>query len=192
LFDHYLGPKNASNTTSTADIKLARKLYNGEKKRFTFETYVRIHTKHHAILNCLKEYGYSGIDECSNVRHVMKAIKTTELDVCKANIMDSPNLREDFAGTVELYLTFIKQTKAETQHMNVSEVNYSKGKQGGGRSHSGKRCSSGISNSNQGSSSNVAADDRFYEKHDYLDLYSDQKNTLHLKRVKHGHMPNRE
>jgi hypothetical protein len=32
----------------------------------------------------------------------MKGIKITELDVFKANIMDIPTLRDDFAGTVEL------------------------------------------------------------------------------------------
>jgi hypothetical protein len=86
-----------------ADTKLASTLYNGEKKRYTFETYVWIDTEQHAILNGLKEYGYTGIDDCSKVHHLMKGIKTTELDVCKANIMASPTLREDFAGTVELY-----------------------------------------------------------------------------------------
>jgi hypothetical protein len=38
-------------------LLLASTLYNVEHKRFTFVTYVRIHTEHHAILNCLKEYG---------------------------------------------------------------------------------------------------------------------------------------
>jgi hypothetical protein len=68
----------------------------------------------------------------------MKGIKTTEFGFCKANIMSSPTLREDFSGTVELYSTFIKQMKAENPQMNVSEVNYSKNKQGGGRSYWGK------------------------------------------------------
>jgi hypothetical protein len=113
-------------------------------------------------LSGLKDYGYSGIDECSKVRHLMKGINMMELDVCKANIRYIPTLREDVAGTVELYSTFIKHMKAENPQMNISEVTYSKGKQGGGRSHSGKRCSSGISNSNQGSSSNAVVDDCFY------------------------------
>jgi hypothetical protein len=39
---------------------------------------------------------------------------------------------------------------------------------------------------------NVTVGDRFYEKLEYLDLSSDQKNTLHLKRVKLGHVPSRE
>jgi hypothetical protein len=77
LFDHYRGPKNVGNMAITADTKLAITLYNGENKRSTFEIYVRIHTEQHAILNGLKEYCYSGIDDCYKVRHLIKIIKTT-------------------------------------------------------------------------------------------------------------------
>jgi hypothetical protein len=37
-------------------------------------------------LNGLKEYGYSGIDGSSKVRILMRGIKTTGMDFCKANI----------------------------------------------------------------------------------------------------------
>jgi hypothetical protein len=49
LFDHFLGPNNVGNMASEAETKLTRTLYNGEKKRFTWETYVRIHTEQHFI-----------------------------------------------------------------------------------------------------------------------------------------------
>jgi hypothetical protein len=110
--------------------------------------------------------------------HLMKGINTMELDVCKASIMSIPNMCDNYSGTVKLYLTFIKQMKADNHQMNVLEVNYSKNRQGGGKISSGKRGSSGISISN---SSNAAVDDRFYEKHEYLALSSDNKNTLRLK-----------
>jgi hypothetical protein len=67
-----------------------------------------------------------------------------------------PTLCDHFTGTLELYYTFTKHMKAESLQMNVSEVKYSKGKQGGGRSYSGKRSSSGILNSNEGISLNAA------------------------------------
>jgi hypothetical protein len=105
--------------------------------------------------------------------------------------MAIPTLCEDFSGTVELYLTFIKQMKAENPQINVSEVNYLKNIKCGGNTYSGKRGSSGISNSHS-SSTNAAVDDRFYEKHEYLALSSDQKKTVRLKHVKHGHVPNGE
>jgi hypothetical protein len=70
-------------------------IYNGEKKRFTWETYVRIHTEKKSVLNGLKDYGYAGIDDSSKVRHLLKGIKTSELDGCKAQVMASPSLRDD-------------------------------------------------------------------------------------------------
>jgi hypothetical protein len=102
LFDHYLGPKNVGNMANAAETKLSSTMYNGEKKRFTWETYVLIHTEQHSVLNGLKEYGYSGIDDSSKVRHLLKGIKTTELDVCKDQVMASPTLHDDFPATVEL------------------------------------------------------------------------------------------
>jgi hypothetical protein len=81
LFYHFLGPKNMGNMASAADTKLSGTLYNGEKKRFTWETYAQIHTEQHSVINGLKDYRYSGIDDSSKVRHLLKGIKTTELDV---------------------------------------------------------------------------------------------------------------
>jgi hypothetical protein len=81
LFDHFLGPNNVGNMASEADTKLTSTLYNGEKKRFTWETYMRIHTEQHSVLNGPKDYGYAGIDDSSKVRHLLKGIKTSELDI---------------------------------------------------------------------------------------------------------------
>jgi hypothetical protein len=77
LFDHFLDPNNVGNMASEAETKLTSTLYNGENKRFTWETYVRIHTEQHSVLNRLKYYGYAGIDDSSKVRHLLKGIKTT-------------------------------------------------------------------------------------------------------------------
>jgi hypothetical protein len=122
LFDRYLGPNNVGNMDNVAETNLASTMYNGKKKRLTWETFVRIHTEQHSVLNGLKEYGYSGIDDSSKVCHLLKGIKTTELDVWKYQVMASPTLRDDFSATVELYSTFIKKMKAENPQLNVSEV----------------------------------------------------------------------
>jgi hypothetical protein len=37
LFDHFIGPRNVVSMASAADTKLTGNLYNGEKKRFTWE-----------------------------------------------------------------------------------------------------------------------------------------------------------
>jgi hypothetical protein len=112
---------------------------------------------------------------------VLKGIKTTELDVCKVQVMASPSLRDDFAATVELYSTFIKQLKAENPQLNVSEVSFARGK--AGKNSYGKCHSTGISNV-----SNATVDDRFFDKSEYNAITPDQRNTLRLKRLKRGHV----
>jgi hypothetical protein len=144
LFDHFLEPNNMGNMASSAEAKLTGTLYNGEKKIFTWETYVRIHIEQHSVLNGLKNYGYAGIDDSSKVLHLLKWIKIKELDIFKTQVMTSPTLRDDSAATVELYSTFIKKMKAENPQLNVSEVSFSCGK--GGKNSFGKWGSSGISN----------------------------------------------
>jgi hypothetical protein len=130
LFGHFLGPKNVGNMASADETKLTGTLYNGEKNRFAWETCVQIHTEQHSVLNGLKDYIYARTDDSSKVRHLLKGIKTTELDVCKKRVVASPTLRDDFASTVELYSTFIKQIKAEKPQLNISEVSFSCGKGG--------------------------------------------------------------
>jgi hypothetical protein len=53
-----------------------------------------------------------------------------EVDICKMQVMTSPTLCDDFAATVELYQTFIKQMKKENPQLNVSEVSFARGKGG--------------------------------------------------------------
>jgi hypothetical protein len=142
LFEHFLGPDNVGNMASAADTKLTGTLYNREKKRFTWETYLRIHTEQHPVLNGLKYYGHTGIDDSSKLCHLLKGIKKTELYVCNTQVMTSPSMCDDFSATVELYSTFIKQMKAENPQLNVSEVSFSCGK--AGKNSFGKRNSTGI------------------------------------------------
>jgi hypothetical protein len=77
LFDHLLGPNNVGNMDSAAETKTIDTLYNGEKKIFTWEMYVKIHTEQHSILNGLKDYGYARIDDSSKVHHLLKCINIT-------------------------------------------------------------------------------------------------------------------
>jgi hypothetical protein len=94
--------------------------------------------------------------------------------------MDSPSLCDDFAATVEIYSTFIKQMKAKNPQLNVSEVSFASGK--AGTNSYGKRHSNGIS-----TVSIAAVGYIFFEKHVYNALAPEQHNTLRLKRPKRGH-----
>jgi hypothetical protein len=40
IFDHYIGPNSVGNMANAAETRLSSTLYNGENKRFNWETYV--------------------------------------------------------------------------------------------------------------------------------------------------------
>jgi hypothetical protein len=92
----------------------------------------------HYVLNGFKYYGYAVIDYSSEVHHLLKGIKTTELDACKTKFMTSPTLCDEFTATVELYSTFIKQMKDDNSQLNVSEASFSHGIKRGGKNSYGR------------------------------------------------------
>jgi len=122
LWDHYLGPSNVDHLAAAAESKLETARYTGEKKRYNFESYVRLHKDQHQILGDLKQHGYAGIDDRSKVRHLMSGIKVTHLDTVKSRILSESELRTNFDRCVTLYQDFIKQSKATENVVNISKV----------------------------------------------------------------------
>jgi hypothetical protein len=99
--------------------------------------------------------------------------------------MSSPNLRDDFVATVELYSTFSKEMKAKSPQFNVSEVSFARGTKQGGENSYGKRGSSVIAKV-----SNAALNDLFFKRYECHDLTPEKKYTLRRKRLKRGHVGN--
>jgi hypothetical protein len=89
LWDHFLGPNNVDNMDSEAEAKLGSVSYTGERKKWTWEKFLHIHAEQHAVLNGLTDYGYSGIDNGTNVRKLMEGINTDALDTVKASVLAS-------------------------------------------------------------------------------------------------------
>ena len=57
LKNDYLGENNVNNMPSRAEAKLKDTSYSGEKSRWNFEKYVKMHVDQHAILTGLVEHG---------------------------------------------------------------------------------------------------------------------------------------
>jgi hypothetical protein len=74
------------------------------------------------VLNGITDYGYSGIDNGTNVHKLMAGIKTDALDTVKTAVLESPALRTNYPDAVTLYGDFIKKQKIESTSMNVSDA----------------------------------------------------------------------
>ena len=112
LWNHYLGPNNIDNAATMAERRLEVTTYDGEKRRWNFERFVKTHKDQHTILDNLREHGYAGIDERSKVRHLLNGIKTDKLDSVKTRIMSDQVLRNRFDDCVTLFKDFISQSSS--------------------------------------------------------------------------------
>ena len=124
--DHFLGTNTVNNRITEAESKLNSSTYNGEKRRWNFEAYVRLHTEQHAILSDLEDHGvYKGLDGRSKVRMLINGIKTSEMDTIKATIWNDATLQEDFDRAVGLFKSFLLQQNASGVSINIAQVSTS-------------------------------------------------------------------
>jgi hypothetical protein len=177
LKGHYLGVNSVDNMSSEAERKLSSASYHGETRRWTFERYVKVHVDQHAILNGLRQHGYSGIDERSKVRILLNGIKTNKMDTVKTTIMADATLRNDFDRCVNLFKDFILQTGMS---QNVRDANVS-------ALHSGGPSDSGSSNGNRNVEPDMTVEDRYYTSKEYKNLTKEKRLGLKRKREQRGH-----
>ena len=109
LWNHYLGANSVDNMSSDAEKTLQKTSYHGEQRHWNFEKFIKIQVDAHAILEGLVVHGYSGIDNCSKVQHLLEGIKTPKLNPVKTQIMANLALRQDYPACVTLFKDFIKQ-----------------------------------------------------------------------------------
>ena len=83
LKNHYLGASNVDNMSTQALRKLLGTSYTGERRRWNFEKYCKVHVDQHSILEGLVEHGYVGIDDRLKVCNLLDGIKMTKLDTMK-------------------------------------------------------------------------------------------------------------
>ena len=180
LKSHYLGDNYVDQMASAAEHKLANTFYNGERRNFSFEKYVRVHVEQHTILNGLKEYGYTGIDDRSKVRYLISGIKTDKFDSVKTQILSTPAMRSDFDKCVNLYTEFIQQLHTH----NPKSIGIAALTTGGkpGNPKGGKDSVDWDS-----VKADMSVPDRYYTAEEYNKLSLAKRKGLKLKREARGH-----
>jgi hypothetical protein len=162
LKSQYLGPNNANNMAQATTTKLDQLRYTGENRRWNMQRYVTAHVECFNILDGLKEYGFSGMDEATRVRKFVAGIKTDKLDAIRAAVLANPTL--SFDRVTRLYRDHV----AMTQSMNPSPQEQ--------RQVSDVRTSSNRDD----------VEDRYYTRDEYNKLTADQKFSLKKKRERRG------
>jgi hypothetical protein len=167
---------------TTAESKLERSRYYGEKRRHTFEDFVQDQKDQHQLLSNMAEKGlHAGIDMRSQVRHLVAGIRTNKLDVVKGQILANPAMRNDFDSCVTLYQDFISQA---AQHgnptFNVTAIGVQKKERG--RGYQGKVHRKRSHEDDGGSD----VEDRYYKPEEYSKLNGRKKKKLATMREARG------
>jgi hypothetical protein len=69
LFAHYLGSDHVNHLANKMEAHLASLTYHSKQKKWDWSRYTDAHIEQHTIAKNLMKHGYSGLDECSKVRH---------------------------------------------------------------------------------------------------------------------------
>lgn len=179
LKKNYLGRSHIDNMANAAEAKLRAITYKGEGRRWNFEKYVSTMIEQFTILNRLKEHGHAGIDDRSMVRHLVAGIQADNLEVAKTAIVASPELRNNFADSVNLFQDLVRaQERRKDSSMTVASMNsrsmkYFKDEEEGGGDSGG---------SGGATKADMSVKDVYYPTDEYRKLSKAQRYGLKLKR----------
>jgi hypothetical protein len=179
LEQHFEGDAQCNRVKDQAYASTASAKYHGEKKRFTFETYVTIHQDAYADL---EQYG-EVISEEKRVRDLLVNIKDTSpaANAAKGTILATPTLRNKFANAVAHLSTTSQLGQTMQDSCNISSTNT----QGGRTNNRGGRGARGGRGRRRGRGRNI-----------YLGSYSHEQwqklSAADKKRVFDGHQKSAE
>jgi hypothetical protein len=75
LFAHYLDSDHVNHLANKMEAHLANLTYRGKQKNWDWSRYTNAHIEQHTIAKNLMEHGYSGLEKCSKVRHLLTGIQ---------------------------------------------------------------------------------------------------------------------
>ncbi len=116
---HFEGDAQRDRVKDAAYSSIATALYHGEKKKFSFETYVSIHQE---AYEDLEQYG-EHISEEKRVRDLLQGLKDPSINAAKEAILSNPNLRSNFTSAITHLATSLQLNLSLQDIRNISGIN---------------------------------------------------------------------
>ncbi len=102
------GPKAiASGAAILAQLQALR--YEGDRRNFTFDTYIQLHMQQHNLHADLADYGIAPLSKNLKILWFKEGITDRSFDVVKMNVIASPEQYATFQAVQEAYSTFHRQ-----------------------------------------------------------------------------------
>jgi hypothetical protein len=136
LLTHFEGDAQRDRVKDQTYAAIAAAKYYGDKKRFSFETYVTIHQDSYADL---EQYGEI-VSEEKRVRDLLTGIKDNSpaTNAAKGTILATPNLRTSFSNAVAHLATTLQLSQSTQDTRNVSFTQTGNKNSNGGRGGRGR------------------------------------------------------
>ena len=120
---HFLCPDHVSRQAAEAEGKLQNSHYDGERKEWDWDKYVIIHKEQHAIMESLLDYGCSGMDNGTKVRHFLQGIKSPELDAAVNVVWVQPEkYGTDFDATMSYLGQMVTKNGLTKQSVCIAKM----------------------------------------------------------------------
>jgi hypothetical protein len=172
---HYRGSSAMETIEVGAEKQLDTLIYRGEKHRYTFETHVSKHRKAHIDIE--KATG-TALPENNKVRKLLKSLQAPTLEIPKATIQATDNLKASFDSCVNYLRSFISINDTSDSR-NISDLNTKKKrKKGDKEGKKGKRKKGG------GNKGEGGKDDTWVKRGEWEKLSQDQRDKVIKARAK--------
>lgn len=121
LVAHFEGDAKCDRVTDHAYASITSAKYYGERKRFSFETYVTIHQDAYSDL---LQYGET-ISEEKRVRDLLQGIKdnTAAANAAKGTVLATPTLQNNFANAVAHLSTALQLSQSTQDPRSIGASN---------------------------------------------------------------------
>ena len=96
LKNFLLGKDHVSRMVREMEANLKGFVYRGKGRRYGFAKYRTNHVEQHDIAESLVEFGYPGLSQDQKVTYFLDGIKTSALEVVKATVRVTANLKSEF------------------------------------------------------------------------------------------------
>jgi hypothetical protein len=111
LFAHYLGSYHVNHLANMMEARLASLTYRGKQNNWDWSRYTDAHIKQHTIAKNLMEHGYSGLDKCSKVQHLLTGIKDNVVQPVVCQVLAMREEEMTFKVCLALFSDFIQHLK---------------------------------------------------------------------------------
>jgi hypothetical protein len=128
LTAHYEGDSVVNRNKEAAYASILKAEYLGDRRHFTFETYVTLHQQAHLDL---ERYG-EAVPESKKVRDLLAGIKDGNALAAKLTVQATPMFMNDFSQATNFLATCL-DTGTKRSVRNISQVEVRGGYQGRGR-----------------------------------------------------------